>query len=316
MKAKRILGISLVAAGLVLSAFTGAANAADGVWIGPERLAAQDRATLVQAINVARRENPAAFDTLARLREDMPTLDAQKRGRYVPVAAILKGLGKDALLPMLNELAIEAKPRGDMSDDAWHAWRVGLVEAVGSLRDGRAAPVLFAIIDTTEMHTDLVRAAASALGKLGTDAAAQKLVALAKKEGPKQKGVLAGMGDCRRLVVAEALASTLLAHPDAETAILVARSLGDVGSAWAWKTPIIAASGEEAVVRATAARALVASYLRYEGDARVAITKAVLMVDHASTPDLAEAAKRGARPGDQAALDALVERFRNSPLRR
>ncbi|MDC3959396.1 hypothetical protein KEG38_36415 [Polyangium jinanense] len=316
MKAKRVLGIGLLAAGLLLSAFTGAASAAEGVWIGPDRIAAQDRATLVQAIGVARKENPAAFDTLARLREDMPALDAQKRGRYVPVAAILKGLGKDALLPMLNELAVEAKPRGDMPDDAWHAWRVGLVEAVGALRDGRAAPVLFAVIDVTEMDTDLVRAAASALGKLGTDAAARKLVEMAKKEGPKQKGVLAGMGDCRRLVVAEALASTLRARPDAETAILVARSLGDVGSAWAWKTPIIAASGEEDAVRAAAAQALVDSYLRYEGEARTAITKAVLMVDHPSTPALVEAAKRSARPGDQPALDALIERFKNSPLHR
>jgi hypothetical protein len=124
------------------------------------------------------------------------------------------------------------------------------------------------------------------------------------------------MGDCRRLVVAEALAAALAAHPDAETAILVARSLGDVGSAWAWKTPIIAASGEEAAVRAAAAQALVASYLRYEGEARVAITKAVLMVDHPSTPSLVENTKRGARPGDQAALDVLLERFKNSPLRR
>ncbi len=316
MKAKRVLGIGLVAAGLLLSALTGAASAAEGVWVGPSLLAAEDRAALVQAIGAARTDKPAAFETLARLREDMPALDAQKRGRYVPVAAILKGLGKDALLPMLNELAIEAKPRGDMPADAWHAWRVGLVEAVGSLRDGRAAPVLFAVVDAPEMSTDLVRAAASALGKLGTDAAAQRLVALAKKEGPKQKGVLAGMGDCRRRVVAEALASALLAHPDAETATIVARSLGDVGSAWAWKTPVIAASGEESVVRAAAAEALVASYLRYEGEARVAIGKAVLMVDHASTPSLAEAQKRGARPGDQAALDALVERFKKSPLHR
>jgi len=316
VKAKRVLGIGLLAAGLLLSALTGAASAAEGVWIGPDRLAAQDRATLVQTISAAQKESPAAFDTLARLREDMPALDAQKRGRYVPVAAILKGLGRDALLPMLNELAFAAKPRGDMSADAWHAWRVGLVEAVGSLRDGRAAPVLFALLDAPAEDTDLVRAAASALGKLGTDAAAHRLVTLSKKDGPKQKGVLAGMGDCRRLVVAEALASALAAHPDPETALLVARSLGDVGSAWAWKTPIIAASGEESAVRAAAAQALVGSYLRYEGGAREAITKAVLMVDHASTPSLAEAAKRGAGPSDQAALDALLERYKNSPLRR
>ena len=70
MKAKRVLGIGLLAAGLLLSALTGAANAAEGVWIGPDKLAAQDRATLVQAIGAARGQDPTAFETLARLRDE------------------------------------------------------------------------------------------------------------------------------------------------------------------------------------------------------------------------------------------------------
>jgi hypothetical protein len=312
---KRVLGIGL-AVSLLFSVVACAASAAEGAVIGPDKLADKDRAALVAAVAAAKTDKPASFELLARLRRDMPALDAQKRGRFVPVAAILKGMGQDALLPMLNEIALDGQARGDWNETTWIAWRVGLVEAVGSLRDGHAEPVLVAILNGPEESFEIVRAGASALGKLGTDTAAQKLVALAKQSGPKQKGVLAGMGDCRRTVVAEALADALARAKDAETAALVARSLGDVGSSWAWKTPIVAASGEEQAVRFAAAKALVASYLRHEGDARSAITKAILIVDHPSTPALVEAQKRGASAADLRALDALAERFKASPIHR
>ena len=107
-----------------------------------------------------------------------------------------------------------------------------------------------------------------------------------------------------------------LAQPEGQTAKILAHSLGDLGSAWAWKTPIVNASGEENGVRTIAAKALVASYLRYDGDARSAIGKAVLMVDHADTLVLIEAQKKGVRPEQQALLDELAARFQKSPLHR
>jgi hypothetical protein len=316
MKTMRALAIGILSAGIWLGALAGDALAGEGILIGPDRLAPQDRAALITAIDAAKAQSPSAFQTLAELRRDLPALDANKRGRLVPIAPILKGMGKDALMPMLNELAVDAQGRGDLTETAWLAWRVGLVEAVGMLRDGRSQPVLGAILEGPETEFPVVRAAASAYGKLGTDQVAQKLVALAKAKSPKQKAILAGMGDCRRRPVAEALASMLTARPDADTATVLARSLGDVGSSWAWQTPVISASGEEDVVRGAAAKALVGAYLRYEGETREAIGKAILLVDHASTPSLIAAAKHGAGTADSAALDALAQRLSKNPIRR
>jgi HEAT repeat protein len=148
---------------------------------------------------------------------------------------------------------------------------------------------------------------------VGTDSAASKLVALSKA-GPKQKAVLAGMGECRRTKVADALAKALASKPDDDTAKHVIKSLGNVGSAWAWKTPVVAASGEEAAVRKAAAQALVAAFVAYEGEARKGAASAILVVDDPSTPALIDAAKKKT-PALSGELDALAARFANSPLR-
>lgn len=315
MKMMKTMNVGLFVAGLFLSSFSVAAPlGSQGAVIAPDKLAIAERSTLAQAIAAERVAKPAAFETLVRLRDDLPALDANKRGRAVPVSAILKGMGSDALFPMLNEIAFDTRGRDGLSDSAWKAWRVGLVEAVGFLRDGRSAPVLTAILDGAETDYDLVRAAAGAYGKLGTDAAAQKLVMMARQKDAKQLAVLAGMGHCRRSLAATELAAMLLAQPNEQMAKVIAHSLGDIGSAWAWKTPIVRASGEENAVRTAAAKALVASYLRYDGEVRSTIGKAVLMVDHADTLSLIDAQKRSVRPDQQVILDELAARFKKSPL--
>lgn len=316
MKRMNIMNVAIVVAGLFLSSVSVAVPLNHGAILSPDRIVAADRSALEQAITAERNSKPAAFESLARLRQDLPALDADKRGRAVPVAAILKGMGKDGLLPILNEIAFHGRARDGLTDSAWNAWRVGLVEAVGFLRDGRSAPVLTAILDGSDSEFDLIRAAAGALGKLGTDAAARKLVTMARQKNSKQLAVLAGMGHCRRTSVVNELAAALLVQPDAQSASVVARALGDIGSAWAWKTPIVQASGEENAVRSAAAKALVVSYLRYEDDARSSIGKALLMVDYADTPALIEAAKKGERPERRILLDELAVRFKKSPLHR
>lgn len=316
MKSLKTMNVGFVVAGLFLSSFSVAAPLNQGAVLSPDRLVAAERSALEQSIIAERVSKPVAFETLARLRQDLPALDADKRGRAVPVAAILKGMGKDALLPMLNEIAFAGRARDNLTDSAWNAWRVGLVEAVGFLRDGRSAPVLTAILDGSDTDFDLIRAAAGALGKLGTDAAAQKLVTMSRQKNSKQLAILAGMGHCRRAAVVNELATALLAQPDAQTAQVVARALGDIGSAWAWKTPIVQASGEENAVRSVAAKALVASYLRYQDDARSSIGKAVLMVDSPSTLALIEAEKKSQSPERRILLEGLATRFQKSPLHR
>jgi HEAT repeat protein len=215
---------------------------------------------------------------------------------------------------MLEHVAITAPPRGDLTDTAWSAWRVGLLEAIGTLRDPRSAAVLTAILDSAETDPMIVKAAAEALGKLGTDTAVQKLLAMSKS-GPKSRAVLAGMGHCRRAAIADALAKVIATKPDADTARVVLKSLGDVGSAAAWATTIVQVSGEEAATRAAAAKALVGAFVAYEGDLRKLAQAAILVVDDPSTPNLIASAKQGASPSLAAALDKLAAKLADNPTR-
>jgi len=311
----RILLSTLVLAGVAWLGSPSTAFASEGVVLNPSALRAPDRASLADQIAKARASNPTVFANVAKLRTDLPRLDAQKRGRFVPVARLLRGLGRDALLPMLEELAVNAPARGSMTDSTWTAWRVGLVESVGSLRDSRSAPVLIAILESP--HTDfmLIRAAAAAYGKLGTDRAAQDLIRLSRTKGPKQRAILAGMGHCRRIAVASELARVLSSRPDPATAVRVARSLGDLGSAWAWQTSSLAGNKEGPAVRSVAAQALMDAFVNDDGEVREMATKALLVVNDPSTPGLISAARSRAGADLLPALDRLERQFANSPIR-
>ena len=141
---------------------------------------------------------------------------------------------------------------------------------------------------------------------------------LAESKSSKRKAVLAGMGHCRRTKVAESLARALAAKPDAETTKILARSLGDVGSALAWKTPAVQKAGanEESAVRTAAAKALIDAYAAAPDEAREKMTQAVLVVDHLSTPSFIAAAKQRASADGKKLLDELLVRFENSPLKK
>jgi hypothetical protein len=220
---------------------------------------------------------------------------------------------------MVEELAFEATPRGELTDSAWTAWRAGLVEAIGTWRDPRTEPVLRAVLDGDDTDSLLIRVAAEAVGRLGTDAGAARLVELASTPGPKQAAVLAGMGGCRRVVAVDALTRALAANPDAETAVAIVKSLGTAGNWGAWSTPALdPLRGEEEAVRSKAARALVDAFTTWDGHVRRAASNALMVVDWAGTPALiAEArATAGADPVVLDALDALAARFAKNPARR
>lgn len=311
----RLLGGVLPALALSVALLVPGAARADGVLLATSALPQKERAVLVADIAKARRATPHAFSDLAKLRAELPQLDAQKRGTYAPITPILRNMGPEALLPMLEHLAVAAPQRGNLTDTAWTAWRVGLLEAVGALRDPRAEATLMAIVDGPPLDFEEARAAAAALGKLGTDEAADKLVALAEVAGPKQRSALAGMGACRREVVAIALSDAIDAQPREADARLIIRSLGNVGSRAAWATPIVAASGEESQTRQIAADALVRAFVMYEGETRKLASHALMVVDDPSTPDLIAAAKQGAPPMLAADLDRLAMRFADNPTR-
>ncbi|MBI5533297.1 MAG: hypothetical protein HY898_11310 [Deltaproteobacteria bacterium] len=289
---------------------------ADGVLVRTQQIPAASRTALAVRIQAAHKQHPEWFNGVRQVRARAAELDAHKRGRLAPLSPLFKALGRNALLPMVEMMAFEATPRGDLNDTAWRALQGGLLEAVGDLRDPSVRSVLVAVLDGPETDEVVVRAAASALGKLADTSDADKLIALARTPGAKHKAVLAGMGDCRRSAVATALGDMLAAHPDEPTARVIVRSLGSVGSAWAWKTPDVAThADEQAAVRATAARALVSAFSGYEGDVRTAASNALMMVDDPSTPSLIATARQGASAPLAAELDRLAERFARNPTR-
>lgn len=293
----------------------GAARAQQrGVLVAPAALDAASRKALAADVAHARAVQPGAFAELAALRAQVADLDARKRGPIAPIALELKGLGPQALLPMLEMVALSAEPRGELTDSAWLALRSGLLEAVGQLRDPRAAPVLRAVLASDVTDHLVVRAAAEALGRLGDEAAVATLLAAA--DGPKRTSVLTGMGACRRAKIAEKLAHELDLRPAPVEAKMLARSLSDVGNSWAWALPVVAASGEGAATRAIAARSLVSAYLAYEGDVRDDVSNALLVVDDPSTPGLIAAVARTASAEQRAALEKLSARFARNPVHR
>jgi len=303
--------LAAIAAACVLGA-PSTASAAPALAIDASTLPPHTRTALRDDIARARAADPASFgavrDVVVRARE----LDRRARGRKAPIALHLAALGPKALLPLLELAAFEAPALAPDGDRA--ALRRDVVEAIGLLHDARAMPVLTALLDR-DGDLEMTRTAAEAIGRLeSTDAASTLTAALGKATGERATAIAAGMGACHRASIAKALADRLAARPDEATAKVLARALGHAGNAWAWKT--VAARDEETAARAIAARALVAAYVGYRGEAHEAASKALLVVDAPGTPSLLEAARKAA-PDDATAraLDELADRFTHNPTR-
>lgn len=306
----RLLGIVVA---LALSALPAAASA-EGAVASPADLPLETRSQLAEEIAAARKANPGPFAAVASVRAKMAELDANKRGRMAPVSLLLKPIGSAVLLPLIEQALFEG-PRGDLNDSAWLAWQVGLVETLGMLRDTRSLPVLDAAL-RTNTRRELVRAAAEAIGRLGTDEAARLLVAFSS-DALRGEQVRSAMGNCRRLIIAQSLAAHAERVDDAREATTLARALSDVGNAWAWETPAVrdAAPGEERAVRDVAAGALVRLFVRFDGPARQAASNALLVVDAPTTSEQIEIAARAAPAQAKDALATLAIRFGRNPAR-
>jgi hypothetical protein len=228
---------------------------------------------------------------------------------------MFKRLGPDALFPMLERLALDQGATSGMNEDTLTGLRVGMLEAVGSLRDPRSKSVLLSVLKNNESNTLIVRAAVEALSKLSDDDTTSALVALASAAHPSHLAVISGMGDCRRIQAANAFSQMLQARPAHEEANTLIDALGRMGSAWAWKTPAVQThAGEEAAVRNTIAAALVQSFVQYTDLIRSNASDSLMMVDAPNTPSLIAEAK-AKNPSLSAELDALQHRFEHNPTR-
>jgi extradiol dioxygenase family protein len=304
-----------LALALALVGMSTQASAA-GVALDANDLPAKTRGELKAEIDKARVQTPELFKAVEDIALHAKELDAGARAPGIPLTMHFKPLGPRALFPMLDVLVFDAHVK-DLPPSAASALRLGLIEAVGSIRDARAIPVLSRIVDTAR-DEKTVRVASEGLARIGTDealgiltTAAQKAQTSAGKD--RERAILSGMHDARREAAARFLAKRLEQSPDSETARVVVKSLGGVGNAWAWKT--LSDQSEASATRAIAASALVDAYVRFGGEVREQAAKAILVVDDPSTPALIATAKRSASGDIAAALDALDRRLATNPIR-
>jgi hypothetical protein len=312
----RILSGAFLALAISLSA--GDASAV-GVELDGATLPAQTRDALRADIAKARGEVPELFKAVNDVVAHAKDLDAQARAPGVPLTLHFKGLGPRALMPLIDVLAFDGHPAArDLNETASSALRVGLIEAIGIIRDGRAVPVLAQALDGAR-EEKIVRASSEALSRIGNDEALGTLTAsLQKADATRNLGraraILSGMHELRREAGARLLATRLDAERDPDTAKVLAKSLGGVGNAWAWKTKM--SQNDATITRKTAARALVDAYAKWNNaDVREAAAKALLVVDEPSTPALIAAAKSGASRETVTVLEQLEQRFAQNPTR-
>lgn len=223
--------------------------------LGEAALEPGDRARLAVDAARGRATDPAAFGALDELERGLRALGPSRDGGY-GVTARLRRLGARALLPMIARLALTGPTGVELDEPRRLALTVGLLEALGALRDERARPVFEAAAKLEDAPLDVLRAAAGALARLAADRDLARLDRLARSGGPRRLVAIQALGSCRRLATVAVLEARLSAATDEPTARAVVRALGDVGNAWAWITPRRAASGEAGATRAAARRAL------------------------------------------------------------
>jgi HEAT repeat protein len=263
-----------------------------------------DRAALLVTIAEAKARSPQTFEALAHVREKVEALDRVKRGPLAPLTSHLSNLGPDAFAALVERVIT---PDQQLSGSAARAFRVGLVEALGALRDARALPVLAPLLDDTD---DLVaRTAAAGVGKLSDDASLQLLLGRLDRVP-----VVLGAGHCRRRAMAAALAALVAGRASPAMVKAAAQALGDLGSAWAWSTGLRHAA-EKDEARAIATAALLDAFVGFDGEVRQAASNALMVVDDPSTPARISAAKAMASTPTLAALDKLAARFARNPAR-
>lgn len=240
--------------------------------------------------------------SVADVRAQVPRMDMLKRGPLASsIRPALETLGRDAVTDLI---AAATEPRDpSWTESAVLAWRVSVLEALGTLRDPRARQVFERSLGDDTGHFLVQRAAAEGLAQLGDFALLRSFIG--------RDAVVAGIGALRRPEVAQLLRAELAKQPSAARAKLLVKALGDVGNAWAWKT--LPDRELEQATRNAAAEALVEAFTGHDGEVRQAAAKALLMVDALATPALiAQAKASGHRVAE---LEDLQLRLLRNPVR-
>jgi hypothetical protein len=301
---KIALSVAALSAAFCLSG--GVAYAKDGMATQASQLSESARASLAKEIEAFKVSNPEAFEAVRNVQGHRPETYKRFRNPIPVVGRELRSLGPNALLPMLEALAFDAPVRATLTDREWEALTVGMLEAVGVLRDARSGPVLRAVFEGSGKTAPVLKAAAIAMGRLCGDADLALLTKRSLAGDALRIPAIHGLGHCMRAASAKHLAGLLAASPDDATAEVLGEALGTVASSWAWKTLGPAAEAEGASVREIAAKALVAGFVRHGGEARAQIKRALLMTEHKATPELIAKVRPSADAATAAELDKLA----------
>ena len=196
---KRLSTYASVTIALAAACFVHPALGADsGSWSVETHLSRAESGRLKQLVEKDRTARQDAYKAVADVKLALPSMNHP--GRMPPVSQHLRRLGSKARLPLVAEI-VTPKRDGGFSDHLWLAWRIGVVEALGELRDPSLGPLLLATLKSSS-EPDLAVVAAAAYAKLGTDDVAASLVSLSKPGAATRFAVLSAMGHCRRLSVA------------------------------------------------------------------------------------------------------------------
>lgn len=300
---KKLLTVAALAAALT---FGSRAAHADGIATAPAALPTAARTALAKDIAAYKTAHPEMFSAVRSVDSYRPEVYKKAQNPIPQAERELRRLGPAALLPMLDALAFDAIARDGATDTEWRALTVGLLEAVGVLRDARSSAVSAAVF---EAHADPAVAASAArvLGRLGGDAETSILVKHAVAGDKLVDAAVAGLGECRRIEAVKALAALLAG--DESRAETVAKALGQLGSSWAWKAlgPSAAAKGMQ--VREAAARVLVPLLGRTTGEARAQVHRSILLVEHPVSLELIAKAKLTAPADVRPDLERLEARL-------
>lgn len=302
--------------GLVLAVASGAG--ARGSLLDAKSLPPAVAKEYADAVAASKARDSEPFDFIRQVASDTPKLDQHKRGRLAPLVRLFESMGESGLWALVEAVAFNGPEDAKWSATARTAWQAGVVEAIGRLRDPRMVPLLDALLAALPSDAIVAREVVVARGLFADDQGVRLLTRMAGTAGPHQDAVLAGLGRCRRVGAAEALAAALIGAirtSDGPRIRAVIESLSDVGNAWVWDAipPVLGVEGD--VVRQLAARALVSAYVALEGHARQAASNAIMVVDFVGTPGLIDAERAAASPAGRDALHALHARFERNPTR-
>jgi hypothetical protein len=145
-----------------------------------------------------------------------------------------------------------------------------------------ASPVLQQVFANAGTDWLALRGAAVGLGRLGGAKERAILIDALGQGGMRRDAALWGLRYVRDMAVVDAVAPLLVGPPET-TVKLASRTLGYVGSSWAWRTGRAGRADLELPVRGKCAEVLLEAYVRHGDTMREQIAQSLSMVEHPDT---------------------------------